>query len=392
MAVLVCWLAWALVAYSYVGYPLLLVGVDALLRLRETVALLGRRPARSRDEAVDAPRVSVIIAAHDEADCIVQKIENTLALDHPSDRLQVLVGSDGSTDGTDALVRRYADRGVVLSAAPRGGKVAVLNRLSSLATGDLWLFTDANTMLERDALSRLVDCLRDERVGAASGRLLLVPPDGADVSEGLYWRYESLLKHYESRLGALMGANGGLYLLRASEWRPLPADTIVDDFVVTMRVLLAGRRVVYAADAVAMEESADEAGEFRRHIRIGTGNFQSLRELWPLALRADAVGLAFWSHKLLRWFTPVLCAAALIASLTLAARPLYAVLSVAQLAVLATGLHMPVSRGVSGRFARLVGHFVRTNVALLLGLLRALVLRPNAMWNRTRRTGLPRAA
>lgn len=394
MAAVVFWGALAVVAYAYGGYLLALVALDAAEALRSNARYLaGSLDRRRRPQAVGWPKVSVLIAAHDEESCLRQKLENTLALDYPADRLELFVGSDGSTDATDAIARTFADRGVRLSAAPRGGKVAVLNRLARAATGTLWLFTDANTMLAPDALRRLVERAEDPAVGAVCGRLRLVTPAGGDGGEGLYWRYENLLKLYESRRGALMGANGGLYLLRASAFRPLPPDTIVDDFLVTMRVLLDGRRLVYAPEAVATEETAaDGAGEWRRRVRISAGNFQALRELWPLLGRLDFVAFALWSHKLLRWTAPLWLTLAFAANLALARRGAWALVLAAQVLFYVAALVRPRVEGLPGRLVSLAHYFVAMNAALAWGFVRFVRGRQAATWQRTARTGARKAA
>jgi cellulose synthase/poly-beta-1,6-N-acetylglucosamine synthase-like glycosyltransferase len=388
------WMALALVAYTYGGYLLVLVAVDAVDALRRNAAWLAAPGERRRaTTAPELPRVTVLIAAYNEESCLREKLENTLALAYPADRLEILVGSDGSTDATDAIVTSFAARGVRLSAAPRGGKVAVLNRLTREATGTLWLFTDANTMLEPDALCRLVDRARDPWVGGVSGRLRLVAPEGGVAGEGAYWKYENLLKLYESRRGALMGANGGLYLLRASEWRPLPGDTIVDDFLVSMRVVAGGRRLVYAPEAVATEETAvDLQGEFRRRVRIAAGNFQSLGELSPLLFRRDFAAFAFWSHKLLRWLAPAFLLTMLLANVALAGRPFYALVLAGQLAFYGAALLRTPVPGSLGRLVALARYFVEMNAALAVGFGRFLRGSQRATWQRTQRTPQRRAA
>ena len=386
VAVVLFWLSVFAVAYAYGGYLLVLVAIDAGKTLSRVHRAIGGGSPLRETSPRPRPKVSVLIAAHNEAEVIAAKLENTLALDHPPDLLEILVGSDGSTDGTDAIVSSYVSRGVRLSAAPRAGKVGVLNRLARQASGSVFLFTDANTMLAPDALGRLLAGLDDPEVGAVCGRLQLVSSEGS-AAEGLYWRYECLLKEYESRCGSVMGANGGLYLLRADEWRELPSDTIVDDLLVTMRVVQRGRMVKYAPDAVAQEESGDTATEFRRRVRIATGNFRALHELWPILVHGGFSSFAFWSHKVLRWCVPACLATAFIASALLVGRPFYAAAFVMQLGGLAIAWGLPRSRA-----GRLVGHFLAMNVALFVGFVRSMRGGRPAIWERTVRAGEPRAA
>lgn len=388
-------MAWAfaiaamVVGWTYAGWLLALVAVDAWRRLR----LAARAPVPAAAKSTRGPpTVSVLIAAHDEASVIEGKLDNTLALDWPRDRLEILVGSDGSTDGTDELVRAYEDKGVVLSTAARAGKAAVLNRLAKRATGDVLLFTDANTIIARDALRHLCAALEVPGTGAVSGRLRLVTPDGGDASEGLYWRYETLLKTYESKVGALVGANGGLYVLRASLWQPLREDTIVDDFVVSMRPLLRGLRVVYEPRAVAVEETAPTPrGEWRRRVRIAAGNFQSLRELHPLLTRPSLSGLAFWSHKIFRWLAPFALLVMLMTSAVMASSSLvWAAVFASQVAFYA--LAVAGRLGLQGRLPSLARYFTEMNAALVVGLVRCLRGSQAAAWQRTPRRPSRRAA
>lgn len=387
MAEWVLWVSVAVCAYTYGGYLLVLVALDAGRALRSNARYLSVGDERRGAGLAQLPRVSVLIAAHDEAGCIRRKLENTLALDYPPDRLEVLVGSDGSTDGTDDIVREFADRGVVLSAAARQGKAGVLNRLAALATGDVFLFTDANTHVEPGALRQLVRPLADARVGGVCGQLRLVASGGA-TEEGAYWRFENLLKLYESRSGALMGANGGLYVLRREDWQPLPPDTIVDDFLATMRVVQRGRRLVYAPEAVAVEETAPSLeGEFRRRVRIAAGNFQSLKELRSMLVQPSFAAFALWSHKVLRWSVPLWLVVAFAANAVLAYRYFYGVLLAGQVALYLfawLGRYDDMPEPLR-RVARMARYFVEMNAALALGLVRFLRGRQGAVWQRTSR-------
>ncbi len=396
VAAWVFWGACALTLYTYGGYLLVLIVLDAIRNLQSNARYLSGEVDRRRSSTDGPlPPVSVLIAAHDEEACIRAKIENTLAFDYPADRLEILVGSDGSSDRTDEIVRSFAARGVILSAAPRAGKASVLNRLVQQARGRICLFTDANTIIDPAALRRLVRPLENPEVGGASGRLRLVTPDGAPASEGAYWRYENLLKYYESRLGSLMGANGAIYVLRRSDWTPLPPDTIVDDFVATMLVVLRGHRLVYEPEAVATEETASElTGEFRRRVRIAAGNFQALAELWPLLLKGSFSAFAFWSHKVLRWFAPLFMLAGLTANLVLLGRGgLYTETLALQLLGIMAALWPArlLPQGAALWFA-FPHYFLNMNAAMALGLVRWLTGSQTAAWQRTERAPQRRAA
>lgn len=382
------WFCFAACAWTYGGYLVWLVLSEAWRGLRRDAAWLRGGPDRRTPVATrPLPSVSVLIAAYDEEAVLARKLENTLALDYPADKLEIWVGSDGSSDATESIARAFEGRGVKLSAAPRAGKAMVLNRLASMANGEILLFTDANTQLGRDALRRLVARLDDPRAGAICGRLILRSPDGRDAEEGLYWRFENLLKLYEGRRGTLLGANGGLYILRREYWRTLDPSTVVDDFVVAMRVLLAGGRVAYAPDAVATEETAgDLAGEWRRRVRIAAGNFRALRELRPLLVRPDFASFAFWSHKVLRWMAPALLLVMLASSLALASTPFWIAVAALQASfyLAALGARLPLPRAAV-KVASLSRYFVGMNAAMLAGLVRHLQGTQRATWRRTER-------
>ena len=386
----VVWGGLASVAYAYLGYPVLLVALDGWRELRGNLRRLRRGSERRRPpSSLEPPHVSLVVAAFDEEAVIREKIENCLALDYPPDRLEILIGSDGSTDGTDAIVRSYAFRGVVLSRAPRSGKAQVLNRLIPMAKGDVVVLSDANTMLRADAVRRLVARLDAPQVGAVCGRLDLVTAGGEPSREGPYWSYESLLKLYEGKLGCVVGANGGLYAIQRRLFQPLPPGTITDDFVIPLRILAAGWQVVYEPAAVAAEEApAEGPTEFRRRVRIGAGNLQSLGLLGALARGPRPfAALAFVSHKLLRWLAPFFLAAALAGSFALWRQPLVRAALVAQLAFYAAALRgsLGASKGPFGRACALAHHFVSMNLALAVGAFRQLRHGQSAAWERTPR-------
>src|SRR3989454_8647787 len=249
MLAVLFWVAVGCVLHTYVIYPLLLVALDAIAQARGAWGYLGGNERRRPLAQIGLPQVSILIAAYNEQGCIGRRIENLFEQDYPADKLEILVGSDASTDETDAIVQRYAARGVKLSRAERSGKAGVLSRLVALAKGDVLVMTDANTDFERDAIRRLVQPLREEDVGLVCGRLRLHSPAGAPVAESAYWKLESVLKLYESRRGCVMGANGGIYALRKHPFPPLPPGPGVDDLVAPLRVLAPGARGPYEPQA-----------------------------------------------------------------------------------------------------------------------------------------------
>ena len=316
------WLAIGLLVYSYVLYPLSVSGFGRLARV----------PAPP-EPAPGAPRptVAVVVAACNEERYIEARLRNLLALDYPDDRLAIYVGSDGSTDATVARAARVASARVhVFAFGERRGKASVLNDLLAEVREDVVVFTDANTEFRADAVRVLARHFADPAVGAVSGELRLRGAGAADRQETSYWRLETALKRGESRLGGLLGANGAIYAIRRALYRPLPPDTLVDDFTVVMNVAAQGRRTLFEPAALAFEEVPSGVdATFDRRVRIGIGNYQAFFRHPQYWARGRWIRrFTYVSHKVLRWFSPQLLIVALLASasLALARRPLYATL------------------------------------------------------------------
>ncbi len=390
MLAIAFWVALVLVVHSYVLYPLVLFITDAASQAGSAWRYLGGVERRRPAAQLGLPTVTVLVAAHNEASVIARRIENLLDQDYPDGKLEILIGSDASNDGTDDIVRRYAARGVKLSPGPRSGKAGVLARLLGMATGDVLVLTDANTDFERDAIRRIVQPLRDPDVGLVCGRLTLHTPLGAPLAEGAYWRLESMLKLYESRRGCVMGANGALYAVRRQLFPPFPAGTVVDDFVAALRVLQAGFEIRYEPEAIAHEESAPGgSAEYKRRVRIAAGCF---RALWQyrslLAPRHGFAAFALWSHKVLRWLTPQALIVALVANAFLATSSwVYASLLLAQCACYgfaALGLLNLAPKALRSP-ANAAAHFVEMNAALLVGFYKFSRGAQGQTWARTER-------
>jgi cellulose synthase/poly-beta-1,6-N-acetylglucosamine synthase-like glycosyltransferase len=370
------------VGYAYVLYPPL---VWVLSRL------FGRPPVRPAVADAELPTLTLVIAAHNEAAHVRGRLDNALATDYPAGKFDVVLASDGSTDATAAIAREYEGRGVtVLDFPANRGKAAVLNDAVPAARGEVVMLSDANTETDPAAARRLAAWFADPAVGAACGRLVLVDPEAGRNADGLYWRYETLLKKCESRLGALLGSNGGIYSVRKAAYTPIPANTLVDDFVIPLLARRrTGCRIVYDADAVAIEETPPRlASEFHRRARIGAGGFQSIALLGGLLdPRHGWVAFTFLSHKVLRWVGPFLLIVALAGSAALAHRPAFAGLLAAQLGFY--GVSVVAGRLPAGRRwlkpLRLPALFTLLNVALLVGFFRWLGGRQTGTWRRTDR-------
>jgi glycosyltransferase involved in cell wall biosynthesis len=356
------WSAVAAIAYTYVGFPLLVLARAALRP----------RPFAPGDVR---PHVSVVIAAHDEEAAIGRKLESVLAADYPAERREVVVASDGSTDGTEAVVRGFADRGVHLVVLPRVGKAAALDAAVAASTGEVLVFTDANSLLAADALTAIVRPFADPEVGGVAGdQRYRSGADDAPVAGGerSYWSFDRLLKEAESRAGNVISATGALYAVRRELVCPVGAG-VTDDFAISTGVIAAGHRLVFAGDAVAYEPVAASGGaEFGRKVRVMT------RGLRGVALRRDLLdprrsgfyALQLLSHKVLRRLMAVPLLALLLGSARLWRRgPFYRLAAVGQAAFYGAGVAGLASGGrVRGRVGRLVAlpaYFCLVNAASL---------------------------
>jgi len=381
VALYVFWLLAAVYAWALVGYPALM-------------AVLGRAGKPRRQGRTTLSRLSLIIPAHNEESVLQAKLENALGCSHRKHQLEILVASDGSTDRTVEIARGFEGRGVrVLDFPMRRGKASVLNDAVRAASGDVVCLCDANVMFQPDALRRLAARLEDPRVGAASGDVRLAS-DESDFGRGerLYYWLERSLQLGESRVGSMIGVDGGMYVLRKELFRPLPPDTILDDFTTTMNVIRQGKRVVYEPAAVATENGTPSSrDEFGRRVRVTAGAVQSIkRGYWPPLWRP----IELWqyvSHKLLRWLGPVWLVLLLVSSAALwdsgmVYRTAFAAQAFFYLLAGAAALWPGFRKTHVGGAAF---YFVMSHVAMAVGLVKGLLnLQPGA-WKRTKRTAAP---
>jgi cellulose synthase/poly-beta-1,6-N-acetylglucosamine synthase-like glycosyltransferase len=384
----ICIGALLLPIYSYFGYPMLLFFLGAVKQLLGDVRYMlctGERRCRE----THLPTVSIIIAAYNEEDVIENTLRKCLDLDYPADRLEIIVGSDGSNDRTVPIARRIEDERLqVLNFDQRRGKVSVISDCAEHAQGDVLVFTDANTSLRNDSVRKLVRHFQNPSVGAVCGQLRLLPA-GEGQKESFYWRYEVVLKILESRLGAVLGANGAIYALRRELFPAVSRDLITEDFVIPLKLRAKGLKTVYDPEAMAYEDAAPSTGsEFRRRVRIGAGNWQALRHCASLLMPWEGfISLAFWSHKVLRWITPFSLSLALITNAFLIQIPFWRGVFVAQLGFYAAatlGWLLRKLRLPAGPLA-VAEYFVGINIALAFGMLRGVLGRQRAAWNRTAR-------
>lgn len=370
-----------LVAYIYIGYPLLLLALSRL------------RPAPPVRKANFTPLVSLVVPAHNEEKVIAQKMQNALALDYPRHKLEIIVASDGSTDGTNEIVRAYAHRGVRLVGLGRKqGKSAAQNRAVATASGDVLFFTDANVLLRPDALRTMLRNFADGSVGCVVGKVTYLNRRDTSVSEGegLYWRYELFLRGLESRLGNLAMGSGPIMAIRRHLFEPLDPDA-GEDFVLPMQVAMKGYRVVYEPEAVSEEVlcQTTPASMLESKVRIITKDLRGLflcrAVLNPLRYPLYAWGLI--SHKLLRWLVPYFLIALLAANLLLLGQPFYRVTLALQVAAYALAVIGYLWQSTDRKPPWVFGvplSFCLVNLAALIGVARFLMGKRAGRWEPVR--------
>ncbi len=325
------WIAFALLIYLYIGYPIL-----AWVRARLVPET--ERPGCSE------PTVSVVVVAHNEEDRIRSRFDNLLALDYPREKLDILLGSDGSTDSTVSRAFEYWDAGVRIRAfGDRRGKAAVLNDVVTSTRGEIVVLADARQRFEPGAVRALVRNFDDPRVGAVSGELVLTPEgDGATLGRGacFYWRYETFIRRSESRASSTVGATGAIYAIRRTLFEPIPPDTILDDVLIPLRMVRRGYRVKLESAARAFDATPDtERDEFIRKVRTIAGTFQLFaRERWLFNPLRNRLWFETMSHKALRLTVPLLQLVLLAANVGLAGLFAYRCLLAAQMLFYAAAL------------------------------------------------------
>jgi cellulose synthase/poly-beta-1,6-N-acetylglucosamine synthase-like glycosyltransferase len=377
------WLSILLIGFSYIIYPIL-------------IALAAKTFGRSQivkeiSEVTQWPEVAVVIAAFNEEQDIKKRVENLLAQDYPSDKITYLIGSDGSTDNTNQILAQFSDSrlNAQLFEVNRG-KASVLNNLIELVKQPIVIFSDANTHFETDAIKRLVAHFENDRVGAVCGELNLYNVGDNDNKDSTYWRYEQFLKDKEGQLNALLGANGAIYAIRTHLYTPIPVNTVVDDFLIVMNVAKEKYSIVYDKSALAHEEIAPSiAEESKRRIRIGTGNYQAFTRLyWALNPFIGWRFFSYFSHKVLRWFTPHLMITTLMCNVILIGNTFYNTTLLIQIIGYSIAIwgQKTSNKGESiPSSIALLTFFVSMNFALLQGFYRFAFKNVKGTWQRTSR-------
>lgn len=368
------WLSIALILYPYLVYPLILY-------------LLGAIRPRDVRRGANTPSMTILIPAYNEVDCIRATIQNKLDQGYPVDKLQIMVISDGSTDGTDDVVKSFADRGVtLLRREGREGKAAALNEAVRHAKGDIIVFSDANTLFGPKALHHIVENFADPEVGYLTGSMGFFEEGslaGAGVSA--YMRYENMVRKLETRVGSIIGSNGGVDAIRKELYVNIPKN-LITDFVLPLSVTAAGHRVIFDPAVTAFEAPNDEiASEFRMRVRVSLRALQGLSYMRRLfnPLRYPAASFCLVSHKVLRYFGFVFMLSALAANIALVfENEVYQILLALQFAAYGLALlglleNLP---GLLKKITVVPSYLVMSNVAFALATFRYLRGDTMAVW------------
>ena len=373
-----------LVLYNYILYPLLIISLSKIIKDNHIV--------KNVEDMKDFPTVSFIIAAYNEERVIQKKIENTLSLDYPDEKLQIIVVSDGSNDKTEEIVIKYASKGIIsLHNKERKGKSAALNRAAENATGDILLFSDANNDYDVLAIKNLVRHFSDNKVGAVTGCKHIYENNDRQSSkgDGLYWRYESQIKLAESHLGSITAAEGEIFAVKSSLFNPLNPALINDDAAITFDIVRQGYRVLYDIDAAAYEEaSIDLLDDFKVKVRMAAGGYQTLLLEWKTLFPPMSwFSFTFVSHKVLRWLTPHLLIVILVLSLLLSGNIYISIFALLQLVFYFLSIYGWFNRNKPdlSSIAYIPMYFTSMNVAMFFGFIRFLTKTSTVTWHKAER-------
>ncbi len=381
------WLSAGIIFYSYVVFPLIL----SLLSTNKKLTL------KQYSKNDDLPFVSILISAFNEAAVIENKIHSIFETSYPPEKIEVLVGSDASTDNTDAIIKKLLKQYPRLKFFPfteRRGKGNVINDLFEKANGEILLLTDANVILEKNTIFELVKYFKDETVGLTDSRMINtnIKKDGISYQERAYITREVYIKHNESLLwGTMMGPFGGCFAIRKKLYPKVPPNFLVDDFYINMKILEKSFKCINNLDAKVYENVPNKlSDEFRRKIRIATGNFQNLRAFYKLlAHNKKGLAFSFISHKILRWLGPFFIILAFISNLILALyNDLYFYLFIIHCILIILPLidYFLKKLNFNINILRFITHFYSMNIALLTGFFKSFKSIKTNVWKPTKRS------
>ncbi|QGJ69197.1 Glycosyltransferase, catalytic subunit of cellulose synthase and poly-beta-1,6-N-acetylglucosamine synthase [Planctomycetales bacterium 10988] len=372
------WLLVGVAGYTYLGYGLLLWFLG-----------IWWKPAH-RKAPESLPAITLIIPAHNEQSVLEEKLRNTLQLDYPKEKLQVIVASDGSQDATADIARSFQKHGIeLLDFAKRRGKASVLNDAVDYAKNDILCLCDANVMFAPNALEELVTPLSNPKIGAVTGRVYLRSEESNfGEGESCYYSLECRIQEVEGTVGSLMGVDGGMYAIQKALFDKLPADTLLDDFSISMQVIREGKKIVYVPSAYAEECGTPTAlQEYRRRVRVAAGAVQVLCRGYFPRWSQPLYWWQFISHKLLRWTAPMMLLSILVLNTILLSRGLvYQGTFFLQLLFYGVaGLGTLSLRVRATRFGGVVFYFVMSHVAIMVGLIRGWMNHQSVTWQQAER-------
>lgn len=386
----VFWIAVFIVFYTFIGYGILLYFIIRLKRL-----ISGHKPLTATD-TLSLPSCTLIIAAYNEQEYMHDKIQNTLKLNYPKHKLEIIFVTDGSTDQTPDIVAQYPQIRLLHSSS-RNGKIHAVHRAVEQVSSDVIVFTDANTFLNEDALVTICRHYENSQVGAVAGEKRVFSGKEADASsagEGFYWKYESTLKRWDSELYSVVGAAGELFSIRRSLYQPVGSDIILDDFMISMLIAMRNYKIVYEPDAYAIEHaSADVKEELKRKIRIAAGGIQSITKLLPLfnIFKYGVLSFQYISHRVLRWtITPFLLILIFFLNLTIVLRDassLYDVILILQFIfyISAVAGFVLEKKRIKIKILFIPYYFCIMNYAVFRGITRYCTSKQSATWEKSKR-------
>ncbi|MGQ9706126.1 MAG: glycosyltransferase family 2 protein [bacterium] len=375
-ALFIFWFSFSILIMGYILYPAFMIFISLIVPKR-------------RYETKIFPTVSIIIPAHNEEKVISKKIENSLSVDYPLDKLEVIIISDASDDMTDEIVMRYVnDRVKLIRQEERRGKLSALNLGAKNASGEILIFTDANSMMDRQAVANIVMPYIDPEVGGVAGEQVILDEGASAKGEGIYWRLEAKVKDAESRIGSVIGADGSIYSIRKHLYPFFEfKNTFMDDFAISVSVITKGYRLEYTSSAKSYEgASSNLYNEFLRKARVYAGSGPAILLVKQLLLKPFAIKIVF--HKLIRWISPFLLIMLFCSNIFLINYNIfYKAFFVAQsifYGLSLIGLIVEIAKLPQGRLTYFPLYFTMTNVAEIYGLFGMFTGKYKAAWKKLR--------
>jgi len=385
---IIFWICVFIIFYTYMGYGILLFGIVKLRRL-----IKGKR--KINEDISNLPTLTLIVACFNEERIIEEKIKNTLSLVYPSDKIKYLFITDGSSDKTPDIISKHPSI-QLLHKDERKGKINAVHRAMKEVSSEVVVFTDANTFLNDEALVNIARHYKDKKIGAVAGEKRVEVSDVSDATagEGFYWKYESALKKWDSELYSVVGAAGELFSVRTELYEAVPADTILDDFMISLFIAIKGYRIVYEPESFAVETSSENTfEELKRKVRIAAGGIQSILRLKPLLnpFKFPVLSFQYVSHRVLRWtITPFCMIIAFICNIFLAFNNdhiLYKLLLAGQILFYGSAFlgWLFEKRQIKVKILFIPFYFCLMNYAVLAGIRRFILGTQSAAWDKAKR-------